>query len=305
MVKGVFTTKESSAYNDRPWDYYHFPKDYLNRVEQLVGDLVVYYEPRRTSKDDSSRGGKQAYFAVCHVTKIEPDLKTPDHYYAYVDSYLRFEDPVPFREDGLFYESALKREDGATNKGAFRHSVRIVPDHEFDTILKRGFARNLEIAESAGSNAEPTDLIPTGLNDSQAPFDRSITRVVSTRSFRDRSFTLQVQSAYDNRCAITGLRLLNGGGRPEIEAAHIKSVADLGPDTIQNGIALSRTAHWMFDRGLISISDDFQILKSKSYPLGDAERLINDDMRVLLPDDTALRPHPAFLEHHRTSVFKE
>ena len=43
----------------------------------------------------------------------------------------------------------------------------------------------------------------------------------------------------------------NGGGRAEAQAAHIQPVAENGPDSLRNGVALSSTFHWMFDRGLI------------------------------------------------------
>jgi putative restriction endonuclease len=33
-------------------------------------------------------------------------------------------------------------------------------------------------------------------------------------------------------------------------------VAEGGPDVVQNGIALSATAHWLFDRHLIALTDD-------------------------------------------------
>ncbi len=33
--------------------------------------------------------------------------------------------------------------------------------------------------------------------------------------------------------------------------------------TVQNGLALSGTLHWMFDRGLIGFSDDHDILVSR------------------------------------------
>lgn len=56
------------------------------------------------------------------------------------------------------------------------------------------------------------------------------------------------------------MRLINGSGRAEIEAAHIKSVAQHGPDTIRNGITLSGTVHWMFDHCLINLGDDLEIL---------------------------------------------
>ena len=69
-------------------------------------------------------------------------------------------------------------------------------------------------------------------------------------------FRRVVLRAYDEQCAITGLKLINGGGRAEADAAHIRPVEANGPDIVNNGIALSGTAHWMFDRGLIALSDD-------------------------------------------------
>jgi putative restriction endonuclease len=56
--------------------------------------------------------------------------------------------------------------------------------------------------------------------------------------------------------------LINGKGRPEVEAAHIMPVEENGPVSVQNGIALSGTVHWMFDRGLLSMDDDYTILRS-------------------------------------------
>ena len=49
------------------------------------------------------------------------------------------------------------------------------------------------------------------------------------------------------------------GGRAEVQAAHIRPVADNGPDSLRNGVALSSTFHWMFDRGLISVGDDYAV----------------------------------------------
>ncbi|MBT3558057.1 MAG: restriction endonuclease [Rhodospirillales bacterium] len=298
MVKAVFTTKEISIYNDRPWEFYNFPKTYLNQVEQTVGDLIIYYEPRRISKDLSSRGGMQSYFAVGHVSGIRSDPDREDHFYADIENYVRFEEPVPFRHSDGYFEGNLQRDDGGTNKGAFGRAVRLLRDEEFDLIVRTGFTESL---------LEPseTQIYSGGLNEPPASFERPIISTIVSRPFRKRAFALQVQKAYDNRCAVTGLRLTNGGGRPEIEAAHIRPVAEDGPDMVQNGIALSRTAHWMFDRGLISISDDMKILRSKKYAMGDAERLINPDGALILPENTALHPHPTFLHFHREAVFCE
>ena len=47
MSKAIFTSKIDPTYDDLPEDRYHFPSSYLNRVQQSVGDWIVYYEPRR------------------------------------------------------------------------------------------------------------------------------------------------------------------------------------------------------------------------------------------------------------------
>jgi putative restriction endonuclease len=298
MPKAVFTTKINPTYDDLPEERYHFPRAYLNQVQQAVGDFIIYYEPRRSSGDSNSRGGRQAYFAVARVLSVESDPTRADHYYARIADYLEFDRPVPFREDDLFYESVLQRDDGKTSKGAFGRAVRALPDSEFSVILQAGFPE--------GELSSTTSLpgMPAGFGEPQADFVRPIVESVVARPFRDQAFTRQVRVAYDNRCAVTGLRLINGGGRPEVQAAHIRPVASAGPDSVRNGLALSGTAHWMFDRGLIAIDDNLSILAlSRGLP-DDAFRLIVPDRRLRVPTDLTLQPHPQFLRWHREKVFK-
>ena len=97
------------------------------------------------------------------------------------------------------------------------------------------------------------------------------------------------------------MKLVNGGGRVEAEAAHTKSVEAGGPDRVNNGIALSGTIHWMFDRGLISLSDAGEILLSRAINDRDSvERLIHSDRRARLPMRATDRPHPDYLHWHGT-----
>jgi putative restriction endonuclease len=112
--------------------------------------------------------------------------------------------------------------------------------------------------------------------------------------------------AYGERCAITGLRLINGSGRAEVDAAHIRPVEESGPDIVSNGLALSGTAHWMFDRGLISLSDNLEILISRRVNDQEAVRvLINKDGHAHTPSRVLERPHPHFLQWHRDCCFKQ
>ena len=96
----------------------------------------------------------------------------------------------------------------------------------------------------------------------------------------------------------------NGGGRAEAQAAHIQPVAENGPDSLRNGVALSSTFHWMFDRGLISIDDDYSLLLKRDAIPGSVISLVNSDRRLRLPDQGIYHPHPRFLEYHREHVFK-
>jgi len=130
-------------------------------------------------------------------------------------------------------------------------------------------------------------------------------QILTSRAFRDRAFARQVKRAYAGRCAMSGLALRNGGGRPEVEAAHIVPVQDLGPDTVRNELALSGTVHWMFDRGLVSVDRDNALLIVWDSVASDiAERLLLPDRRLLLPQDPELHPHPAYFEWYRNHCFK-
>jgi putative restriction endonuclease len=299
MTKAVFTTKVMPGYNDLPEVRYHFPRTYLNQATQAVGDHIVYYEPRRSNVELSSYGGRQSYFGFARVVSIVEDDALTDHYYALVDDYLDFDRPVPFSEGSDYYESALKKADGSTNKGAFGRAVRLIPDGEFDRILKSGFAPILN------ENLPDQQASLPGWSEPIVPFERPIVEMMVSRPFRERSFMHNVRAAYSNRCAITGLRLINGGGRPEVQAAHIQPVASKGPDSVRNGLALSGTVHWMFDRGLISIGDDYKILISKNHVPDDAVRLLNQNGKINLPKDPTLYPNAHFLKFHRDAVFKK
>src|ERR1700756_881960 len=103
MAKAVLTTKVNPTYDDLPEVRYHFPRSYLNQVRGAVGDQIVYYEPRRSTGDLSSRGGRKAYFATASVIDVRPDPQKADHFYAHVRDYLEFDRPVPFREGDHYF----------------------------------------------------------------------------------------------------------------------------------------------------------------------------------------------------------
>lgn len=296
-MKAIFTSQPEPSYRDIRERRYHFPGRYLKSAEAAVGDQALYYEPRRVSSGSSNIGGRQAYFAVVHVDRIEKDPLEDDRYFAYVSGYLDFDNAVPFREGATYFEQKLQRADGGTNKGAFGRSVRIISDNDFQSILAAGFVERPDFLAGTGSELH-------GFAEAQRPFERPIIETTISRPFRDRAFTRQIQNAYEQTCAFTGLKIINGGGRPEVQAAHIWPVADHGPDSVRNGLALSGTIHWMFDRGLVSLTDDFRILTAGDKVPDQVSGLFRPNQHALVPDASQLRPHPEFLRYHRERIFK-
>jgi putative restriction endonuclease len=89
-----------------------------------------------------------------------------------------------------------------------------------------------------------------------------------------------------------------------VQATHVQPVEHRGPGQFCNGIALSGAMHWMFDRGLISVDDDYSLLLAKDRLPDTVERLLGENTSLLLPDRLEMRPHPKFLDYHRATVFK-
>jgi putative restriction endonuclease len=297
-MKGVFDTKAESGYDDDIARRYHFPRPYRPIADALVGSWIVYREPQRNA-------GRRAYVAVARVTGIEDDLARPGHAYANVAGYLPFEHLVPFVVDGNYWEAPLRAIDDPFRVGVYLRgkSIRTLADEDFAAIVRSGLRDALAPANAVRLDLEDWRLDAETRSLLHAPAaeqERRIEQILVNRKIRDVSFRHQVRAAYENRCAVTGLQIINGGGKPEVQAAHIWSVAQGGPDVVQNGIALSGTVHWLFDRHLISLSDDYRILVSQDKVPVELRSLFARQMdRIHLPSDPRLWPHPAYVAKHR------
>lgn len=298
MAFGIFIHRFDSIYDDSPAERYQFPSQYLSRVQACVGDWIIYYEPRKVA---DSRG----YFAVAKLAAVTPDPAARGMFVALIEpgSYLSFPEPVAFAgADGLV-ERGLLNDEGRIS-GRAQSAVRPLSSADFKRIIDLGVRDDITLLPRV--EAEPAAF---ELREDQSPWliddARQRISVLTTRAVRDRVFRKVVLRAYDERCAITGLKLINGGGRAEAEAAHIRPVEADGPDTVSNGLALSGTAHWMFDRGLISLDDDLTILVSRQANDPDSIRaLINRGGRASEPARAVDRPHPSFLRWHREMTLK-
>jgi putative restriction endonuclease len=290
--KCVFVIGSHSIYADEPERIYRFPPRWLNAAARSVGQWIVYQEPRRA--------GPRGYYAVARVEQIVRDPAEPGMFLALIEpgSYLEFGRDVPFQLDGQAVERGLLDADGRLNNGRAIQSIRPISDEDFNRIVGLGLVQEDELLPRRDED-EPA---PERVHEAQEPWLGPAERetMLTERKVRDRQFRKRVIEAYDCRCALTGMRLINGGGRAEVQAAHIMSVEQGGPDKENNGIALSGTVHWMFDRGLISLGDAGDILlSSKINDVQSVEKLIRPDRRAILPTNRHLRPHPRYLSWHR------
>lgn len=299
MAFGIFIHRSDSIYEDSPAEQYQFPSQYLGRVKSCIGDWIIYYEPTKAA---DARG----YFAVAKVQQVIEDPSAAGMYLALIQpgSYLEFENPVPFRDSAGLIEQGLLNEAGRIS-GRAQSAVRPLSAGDFYRIVEFGLKEDAPILPRVGEHQSAA-----GFEEAQSPFvfDQQRERFSFTvsRIVRDRVFRSVVLRAYDQRCAITGLKLINGRGRAEVAAAHIRPVDNDGPDTVSNGLALSGTAHWMFDRGLIGLSDDLEVLVSRHANDPDSIRgLINKSGTALMPRRPSDRPHPHFLKWHRDNCFKQ
>jgi putative restriction endonuclease len=296
-MKAVFDTKSGSGYDDLVVERYHFPNQYLEEAKKALGDWIVYREPRRNKE-------RSGYVAVALLRAIEPDPDRSGHSYARLIKYLPFDSIVPLKESGRYFEARLREVPrtlaGATLQG---RSVRTLPDGDFATIVRAGLKETFAPENAVRLELDrdhADDETVALLNAPEEIQERQIKQMLLNRRIRDANFRGQVCHAYEDTCAVTRLKIVNGGGKPEVQAAHIWAVRDGGPDIVQNGIALSGTVHWLFDRHLISLTDDYKLLVSHNKVPGELRSLFYEHLeQIKLPKDPRHKPFVEFIRKHR------
>jgi putative restriction endonuclease len=128
------------------------------------------------------------------------------------------------------------------------------------------------------------------------------------RQGREARFRLNVVAAYNYTCALTGYRLTTVAGASIVDAAHIHQFADSRNNDPRNGLALCKYAHWLFDNGLGTLTDDYTVVvaEGRFAEAGPEPHLLRQyhGRPIHLPRDAALWPNPVHLAWHRRNRFK-
>ncbi len=125
---------------------------------------------------------------------------------------------------------------------------------------------------------------------------------------REVKFRIRILAAYDYTCALTGYRLATITGVSVVDAAHIHQFANSRNNELGNGIALSKNAHWLFDRCLWTISDNYRVVvaSDRFTESGKPDLLLGSyhGLPFRLPNDRTLWPSPVHLSWHRKKFNK-
>jgi len=120
---------------------------------------------------------------------------------------------------------------------------------------------------------------------------------------REARFRLTIVPAYNYTCALTGYRCVTVDAGSIVDAAHIHQFASSRNNHPQNGIALCKNAHWLFDQGLWSLTDNFRVIVASDgfYESGDEAMLLQnmEGKQIHLPVDRNYRPEKTYLKWHR------
>ncbi len=118
--------------------------------------------------------------------------------------------------------------------------MRTITEEEFGAITLAGLTMTLREINTHLSESEEFEAdrsLQALVQATPEEQKRRIAQMLVNRPMRDWAFRRSVVSAYRETCAVTGLCMINGRGKAEVQAAHIRAVTHDGPDIVQNGLA--------------------------------------------------------------------
>lgn len=141
---------------------------------------------------------------------------------------------------------------------------------------------------------------PFEMFDKEAVKHETKTRKVA----RSRAFVKLVGDYYAGKCCLCGQGLMLSAGKWETEAAHIVPRGKEGADDARNGLALCRSHHWAFDRGMWGIMPDGKVMirsDIEGHPQN-ASLVAFKAKELTKPSDSDKAPHADALAWHLANI---
>lgn len=232
------------------------------RLLALIGRPALLYRPRDNRPAH--------YYGVCQVADVLPSRLRPHMVDVLLDYVQMLDRPLTLTE--------LATQLGTSNGQFYEYAkiVRHVSEVIYSTVINQISDRALHgLAEHEQSqffeNRKPTTL-----------------RDLRRRRIRNLVFRLLGDTCLFCRARTTDLP----GRLVETTIAHIIPLQNGGPDSLRNVIPLCRRCHFLFDHGVLGLSDYGQVLRAtpQSNSLGLVERISFDEL-TLWPKLECIRWH--------------
>lgn len=140
------------------------------------------------------------------------------------------------------------------------------------------------------------------LNEEPLQYKKEIQKADEEEIFvRNGIFKKLIPRIYNFSCCISGFRVESTTGIQMIDACHIVPFSESYDDTITNGISLCPNLHRAFDRGLISLDDNYKVLVSDAFLESDSNYSIRrfENKEIKLPENKKYLPSKEGLAKHR------
>ncbi|MFC1829726.1 HNH endonuclease [Thermodesulfobacteriota bacterium] len=111
---------------------------------------------------------------------------------------------------------------------------------------------------------------------------------------------------YSYRFALCGIRMLTTEDHTVVDAANVKLWKDSFDDRPTNGTALCKLCHWSFDKGLMSVGKEYEVLVSKRVSIEKnilGHMLTLMDRPIFLPKKEKFWPDQSNLTWHRKEKY--
>jgi putative restriction endonuclease len=149
------------------------------------------------------------------------------------------------------------------------------------------------------------------LKENQVDYRKEILELLEQKDeeaiyLRGSLFKREIPKIYNNTCCISGMRIDSETSVSMIDACHVIPFSKSYDDTISNGIALCPNLHRAYDRGLITIDDDYRVIVSKNFKEYDTSYSIKkfNGQKILLPKEERFYPLHSNIGWHMKNIFK-
>ena len=148
------------------------------------------------------------------------------------------------------------------------------------------------------------------VNEDKEEYRKEIKKLLEQKNeeeivIRGMIFKREIPKNYNFSCCISGMKISSTFNVSMVDACHIVPFSKSFDDTIKNGISLCPNLHRAFDRGLISINEDFKVLVSDRFIENESNYALKNfkNQIIELPKIDHLFPDKNNLKWHKENIF--